>query len=92
MRKPIKYFNLNQCPKCYGELRLIEKTTLNCNIGDNGEVIPDADETFMSKLQCKNCGNEYEPQYSGLNNEKVRIKRTLPPVIVRKEYNPFFKG
>ncbi len=91
MIKPIKYFNVNQCPKCFGLLNLIEETTTFSRIGDSGEIMPDDSEYIESKLFCDKCGESYDVEYYGLNHEKVRIKRTLTPVIVNKGYNPFYK-
>lgn len=86
--RPFKFINPNQCPKCFGILRLEEKETYKAKL--NSEGIPmDGDIYVEAKLICTKCKEEFDCEKRGMS---YIIDDHLPPIKpVYKTYNPFYK-
>lgn len=85
--KPFRFVNMNQCPKCFGLLHLLEVDTYVGAIDKKG--IPIGGQEFTtSTLRCEKCGEEYPANKKGQSYYIAPSTPSIDPIM--KEFNPFY--
>lgn len=85
--KPFFRLKLNQCPKCFEKLELVENETYVGALDSVG--IPIGGQSFIDvSLRCTKCYSEYPAMKKGAHYA-IKVTDEMPVKIV-KEFNPFY--
>lgn len=85
--KPFFRLKLNQCPKCFGKLELVENETYVGALDSVG--IPIGGQSFVDvALRCTQCYSEFPAEKKGAHYA-IKIENEQAVKIV-KEFNPFY--